>query len=409
MNDELSKNICLITGLFPIEREEEYFNAAKHNLMNSANTLSWGILKALIAQNRIVDLINAPFIPSFPDNSSIRYVPYEAFKIDGVRSAENIYFNNLAFYKYRSIARHIAKALLKWVSIDEKNRVVIIYNLYSPFLSAVIRVKKSYPDLKIVSVVPDIPKYMGFGQSIKQKLFRKVNSKLVDKALPQIDAFIFLTKYMNDALNKFNKPWTVIEGIFQIKNLPSPNKVQPQNNIVLYSGDLSEVYGVRNLVNAFTRFHNSSCQLIICGKGDSEKYIIEKSKTDSRIIFKGLALHKDILELQQSASLLVNPRDAKGEFTKYSFPSKTLEYFASGTPSLICKLPGIPEEYYKFCFCCDRMDEDTILEQFNKIFAQDKSTRDELGKSAQEFVLKEKTEKIQGKKIVSLVEQIENA
>ena len=38
----------------------------------------------------------------------------------------------------------------------------------------------------------------------------------------------------------------------------------------------------------------------------------------------------------------VNPRQNNEEFTKYSFPSKTMEYLASGVPVVAYKLDGIP-------------------------------------------------------------------
>ena len=63
-----------------------------------------------------------------------------------------------------------------------------------------------------------------------------------------------------------------------------------------------------------------------------------------RIEFLGMLPRTDVLELQSKATILVNPRQPVGDFTKYSFPSKTIEYMASGTPLLMYKLPGIPEE-----------------------------------------------------------------
>ena len=44
----------------------------------------------------------------------------------------------------------------------------------------------------------------------------------------------------------------------------------------------------------------------------------------------------------------MNPRSADAEYTKYSFPSKTIEYLATGVPVVMNRLPGIPEEYEYF-------------------------------------------------------------
>ena len=51
--------------------------------------------------------------------------------------------------------------------------------------------------------------------------------------------------------------------------------------------------------------------------------------------------------LQKTADVLVNPRLNEGEYTKYSFPSKTMEYLSTGRPVVCYKLDGIPDEYDK--------------------------------------------------------------
>ena len=54
--------------------------------------------------------------------------------------------------------------------------------------------------------------------------------------------------------------------------------------------------------------------------------------------------------MQHKATILVNPRTSEGEFTKYSFPSKTMEYLLAGRCVVVNRLPGIPEEYYQYVY-----------------------------------------------------------
>lgn len=63
---------------------------------------------------------------------------------------------------------------------------------------------------------------------------------------------------------------------------------------------------------------------------------------DRRIQYLGSIPHDEILQLQRTASLLVNPRTPEGIYTKYSFPSKTMEYLASGTPTLYMNCQEFP-------------------------------------------------------------------
>ena len=133
---------------------------------------------------------------------------------------------------------------------------------------------------------------------------------------------------------------------------------------------------------------NPSYRLVICGDGDSRNTVLECVKMDNRVSYKGQLPREEILVLQQKATLLVNPRTSEGEFTKYSFPSKTIEYLASGTPVLLYKLAGIPDEYYEYCFTVEDNSDEA------------------LGMRARKFILTEKSPKNQCKKLVDLIERI---
>ena len=75
--------------------------------------------------------------------------------------------------------------------------------------------------------------------------------------------------------------------------------------------------------------------------------MIELSKKDPRIIYFGPMEREELLRLERRATLMVNPTPASWEFTKYFFPSKNMEFMASGTPTLMFKLACMPEEYHQ--------------------------------------------------------------
>ena len=50
-----------------------------------------------------------------------------------------------------------------------------------------------------------------------------------------------------------------------------------------------------------------------------------------------------------SADFLLNPRDTEWPGSKYSFPSKLLEYMLMDRPILSTRMHGIPNEYFD-CF-----------------------------------------------------------
>ena len=57
--------------------------------------------------------------------------------------------------------------------------------------------------------------------------------------------------------------------------------------------------------------------------------------------------------------LVVNGTD-EGEYTKYSFPSKTMEYLLSGSKVVMYRLAGIGEEYYQYIRTIDNVDAATM-------------------------------------------------
>ena len=60
----------------------------------------------------------------------------------------------------------------------------------------------------------------------------------------------------------------------------------------------------------------------------------------------GNVSNREVLAYQRRATLLVNPRPTSEDFTRYSFPSKLLEYMSSGRPVLTTGLSGIPADYH---------------------------------------------------------------
>ena len=102
---------------------------------------------------------------------------------------------------------------------------------------------------------------------------------------------------------------------------------------------------------------------------------------------------------------MVNPRKAEQSFTKYSFPSKTIEYMASGTPMIGYRLPGIPEEYYRYIYVASQ-DEGGLENCLKKVMTFSQQQRNEFGLSAKQFIRNEKNAEKQCAKIIKLIETV---
>ena len=159
-----------------------------------------------------------------------------------------------------------------------------------------------------------------------------------------------------------------------------------------------------NLVNAFRLVHNENVELWICGSGDSKEAIETAARNDARIKFWGLVDSKIALEMQHKATILVNPRTSEGEYTKYSFPSKTMEYLLAGKSVIINKLPGIPEEYYDYVYTPNNESVEALAQCMSNVLRIDADKREERAKAGRCFVIEKKNSKIQMQRVINMIE-----
>ena len=112
-----------------------------------------------------------------------------------------------------------------------------------------------------------------------------------------------------------------------------------------------------------------------------------------------------VLEYERKATLLINVRDPAESFTKYSFPSKTIEYMLSGTPMLTTRLQGIPEEYFEYLFSLSDVSVESIYMKLSEVLCCSQDALCEFGTRAQEFIIQNKNSRAVGKKIIQLIEE----
>ena len=250
--------------------------------------------------------------------------------------------------------------------------------------------------LKSVGIVTDLPKY--YGNEIVQNVIQKVinNCKM----------HILLTESMKEVIAPNDKPYIVIEGVADSQfNLPNNLNEKYSKKVILYAGSLNKKYGIIKFVNSFKNVINSEARLWIFGTGDGEGEILNAIQNDDRIYFGGMRLNTEILEMETKATLLINPRPSSEELTKYSFPSKTLEYMTTGTPVLTTKLEGIPPEYDDYLFQFDDESEGGFEKKISEMLEKPAGELHAKGLKAKEFVLKNKNNKIHGKKIINFMKK----
>ena len=284
------------------------------------------------------------------------------------------------FFKTFSLAKRDSAVI-----VDGLNRVTAL----SAVLAARLRGKPC------IGIVTDLPDMLGGSRFSKD---------LANFAIHSCTGYVFLTEAMNGYLNKKGKPYVVLEGHSDIAmeaRIPDPaKKLQPR--VCLYAGGVSREYGLANLVEGFRKADIPNAQLHIYGPGDYVKELETIAKEDDRIFYGGMLLNTEIVAKEQEATLLVNPRPTHEEFVKYSFPSKTMEYMASGTPVLTTVLPGMPKEYHPYVFLMEEETADGAAKMLRQVLTLSEEELFQKGMAARNFILNEKNNVIQAKKLLDM-------
>lgn len=336
--------------VFDDAKEAELLKTSKRGVATAANQYQKGFLSGLSKPIRILTTISTGSFPKL--NTRL------LFKrgVGQLPEGEINYLPFLNFYLLRDKMFEIGLYReLKKVVEKQKHTTIYVYSLHLPFLKVMRKLKRKYGDaICYCLVLPDLAGKYGLIRrgikGIKDRLDEKKKMSLPNCA----DCFVFLTEAMKNLFDP--KPYTVIEGFLPQAEFNYSNQRQPKS--VLYTGSLNRAYGFGTLLEAFSSIPDPEARLWVCGAGDMEKDIRQAAQKDSRIEFKGFLQKKEIADLQTRCDVLVNPRPDEGEYTKYSFPSKTMEYILSGSKVVMHRLAGVGEEYYQYI----RVPEDSSAE-----------------------------------------------
>lgn len=259
-----------------------------------------------------------------------------------------------------------------------------------------------------VGIVTDLPELSTNMKARKDFILKKIAihlfQKVTTKSLRMYSAYITLTESLySEVCPDLSKKYVIIEGCADATI--GYNESRKMQNTVVYAGGVYAKYGVKNLVEAFCGL-DTDAELHIYGDGSYSQEIIKISVKYPNIKYKGVVSLEEIVRIEETARILVNPRPSNERFSRYSFPSKTIEYMASGTPLLSTKLPGIPQSYFDYIYVIEDESVEGIRNALGALLNEDPQKLIEKGKSAFNFVLGEKTNIKQAKRIIEFLKML---
>ena len=341
--------------------------------------------------------VSYPPVQTFPAGKRI-YT--KRMPIHGLKRGVYIPTLNLPVIKQAGSVLRVLRELKRIGKNDDLT--IITHTLYLQSLLAAQLYKRRHPDTRIVSLVPDLPDFANEDTRAASKLDRflfRAYKKLSLSVKGKVDGYVCFSRWQMERLDP-SKPFMVMEG-FSI-GTPSAgedaHKEEGNGKVFLYAGNLQRDSGVLDFARAFAQASLPDAQLWICGEGEQRAEIEALGCPAIRLL--GILPREEVLRLERQACVLVNPRPVQEAYAKYSFPSKNMEYMVSGTPLLTTNLPGMPAEYRPYVYLVEEDTADGIRAALERTFSHPLSERREKGRAARAFVLGNKTNLQQAKKLL---------
>lgn len=381
---------------------DELLESDRH-MPAQTHAFAWALVDALRASSVEVNLLSSVPATSYPGN------PRVLFR-GGSFSARGLAGSALPFVNV-IVLKHFTR-LLSCLTVGTralrmaKPQVLLVHGVHSPYLIFAV-LARGLARVRSVVVLTDPPGVPVDGDSTLASLLKRLDVNLVRWALRRVDGVVALTGPLATDLAA-GTPALIMEGIFAeptgAPTLPSERPAS-DGTTVMYAGGLLPGYGVDRLLEAFRWLEAPAARLAVFGKGPLSDAVSRLHAQDARVQEPRFVDRLQIREACYSADLLVQPRPTGEAFVPYSFPSKLLDYMASGTPVLSTRLSGIPGEYEPYLYWIEDDSAAGIAEALRAVLALPESERRRKGRDAARFVRETRDASSQGARIRAFLEQ----
>ncbi len=365
------------------------------------------LLTGLKENNIEADIYSFPMIPTFPSFNKIYWGSKKEILSCGY---ECTWLKTLNIPILKQLSRRIdgCRVIKKWLKKNRGQELVVLSYSMPPFLvKDITRLSRKY-GAKCVALVTDLLRdmYVNSKDSAPIKALKNAYIKRAVAYQDRYDGYVYLTESMKEVISS-KKPYMVMEAIAPVAEADLSSRCEKASpNAIMYAGMLEEKYGIIKLIDAFELSTLTGEELWLFGSGNAVDEIKKRAERNPRIKYFGRKSHDEVLKYEKAAALLVNPRNTDDSFTKYSFPSKTIEYMMSATPMLTTRLEGIPSEYYEYMFVCENNEPVTLCAAMENAMRTSQNERAELGARAKKFIKEEKNAKRQANRLVGFLSEV---
>lgn len=312
-------------------------------------------------------------------------------------------FRNIPIIKNLSATKAMKKAVKNYYDKHNGEKILVLADSLTIEVSeaAMWLKKKGIQVTAIVTDIPVIAETMGSSGGL-HGVYSKLYGEKANKLLLNYDKYILLSEHMNEVVNLGKrKPYMLMECIVDEHMFDGIEDSAPlERPAVMYAGKFYRECGVVEFAKAASDLQDVCDIWLYGGHGDCTDELEDLAKRTTNLKIHGIVPLKEILKLEKKCTLLINPRFAEEEFSKYSFPSKTAEYMLSGTPVLMYDLPSLPAEYKPYVHI---IPSGSMSECIRKVLGQSRDNLEKNGKNASRFIAEYKNNRYQTKRIIDFL------
>jgi len=390
----------LLLGFHVGEGYFERYSAGDAYPQVAAYKLESRFIEALRLAGVRVDTLATIAVSTFPRLNRI-WLPAASLADNGQGVGRVMPLINLPVIKM--LGRCIG-SFLGLLRMARRSDAVCVYAAHSPNLIAAYLYSKLSGKPYFV-YVPDLPSFMdvALGRGRLLRLLKKLDASLLSGLLASAKGLVVISRPMvEDHPVWRQRPYMVLEGI------SAPPVVQVASEagtkMIFYAGGVNRSYGIVELVEGFLR-SGVDYQLVLCGRGDLEGYLTDVCARHPSVKYLGFVSPEKAAQLQAGASLLVLTRDPAERYTRYSFPSKLIEYMSAGIPVLTTRLAGIPDEYFDFLNIIEEFSIDAVAKALVDVSTSDEQYLYAKAARGKVWLTETKSSRAVGKQLVEFMEK----
>lgn len=366
------------------------------------------LLLGLKRNGVLVDKILSVYpVPSFPKTKRLCF-PKSRLQLNSELNLDMLPFVNMTPIKQVSFGISSYFEIVKWGrKAGPGDKIIFTFNISVPPGIFVLEAARRI-GARVVAMIYDINVP---GETAPRTLPFIIDYWQHQKMLRRYDGLVVI---VNEIARDFapGVPYICVEGgirpdlVEQYHALEKTTTRDPDHFVVVATGGLKEENGIREILSAFCLLKGNAYRLHIAGTGPLEALVKNAVEKDPRISFHGFLQFDEVLKLYAAADVLLNMRLTQRINTRYFFPSKAMEYLASGVP-VITTCPGnMAEEYKVFAYLLHEETPEALVDMLKTVAAIPKEQRVARGKAARQYMIAHKTWDAQARRIAHFLSEI---